>query len=790
METLTNPNNLPAPLSSFIGREQQIAEVKQLLSANRLFTLSGSGGCGKTRLALKVAQELLGDFEDGTWFIEFASLSEPALVPQTVASTLGVYEQSGRAFLDVLCDYILSRQVLFVFDNCEHLISSCARLTEEILQKCNNVKILATSREALGITGEVIWLVPPLSLPDLQPWANPESALEAIKAYEKSESVQLFVARARTISSGFSLTGENGAWVANICRHLDGMPLAIELAAARVRSLSVQQIAQRLDDRFHLLTVGSRTAPPRQQTLAATLDWSYALLSAREQEVLQRLSVFAGGATLQAAEAVCASDEVESAGVLDALSHLVDKSLVIMDESQHGETRYHLLETIREYARERLLESDERANTCTRHLEYFVRLAELAEPKLEGGEQGNWLKRLQLESDNLRAALIWSLENDSETALRLAGALGQFWFMRGHHFGEGKVWLERAISRVTTSGQEALRAKAFNWLGTLAFFHGDYALARSAYQNSLRLYQILNDRDGIAQSAYYLADAAASQGDPAARDLFSAARVFAEENLAHLRQQGDQWKMARALNFLGEMARIERDHLAARACYEESLMVRRELGDQRGVAISLFNLGYVAQGQGDRQQASDFFTESLAFFQQLGSTRGIVDCLAALAGLAGAVKQPERAARLFGAAEALHETIQAGLAASYPDRVEYDRSMAAVRSQLNEDVFSAIRAEGRTMTLEQAVKYALSKQDMPVQSVKEKLGGLTARECEAAMLIAQGKSNREIAEAMIVSVRTVETYVTRILNKLGFDSRVQIATWAIEKGLRPVTRDS
>jgi len=793
MKPLTNSrlDNLPTPLSAFIGREQEITEVKKLLSANRLFTLSGPGGCGKTRLALKVAQELLGDFEDGIWFIDLASLYEPALVPQTVASTLGVYEQSGRTFLEVLSDYLLSRRVLLVFDNCEHLISPCARLAEGILQKCTDVKILATSREALGITGEFIWLVPPLSLPDLQPWANPGQAVEAVQTYEKSESVQLFVARAQAISSGFGLTSENGGWVANICRHLDGMPLAIELAAARVRSLSVQQIAQRLDDRFHLLTGGSRTAPHRQQTLAATLDWSYALLSVKEQKVLQRLSVFAGGATLTAAESICAGEGVESAEALDTLSHLVDKNLVTVDRPERGEPRYRLLETIREYARARLLESGEQERIHSQHLDYFLQVAEEAEPKLEGSDQAAWISRLQLEPDNLRAALAWSLENNPGAALRLAGALGQFWLMRGHHFGEGKEWLEKAISRTKTSEQEALRAKAFNWLGTLAFYHGDYARARSAYEDSLRLYQSVHDTYGVAESSYFLADAAAMQGDAAARNLFAAARSYFESNLASLREKGDEWKLARMLNSLGEIARIEGDYSAARSYYDESLILRRELGDQRGMAVSLINLGYVAHHQGDYQNAAESFEESLARFQQLESTRGIIDCLAALAGVAGAKKQPERATRLFGAAQALHETIHAGLAAAYPDRVEYDRSMAAVRSQLTDDAFSTFWAEGRTMTLEQAVDYALSDQDMAVSdtSFKEKFGNLTPREREAAALIAQGKSNREIAEAMIVSVRTVETYVTRILNKLGFDSRVQIATWAVEKGLSSSIKD-
>jgi DNA-binding CsgD family transcriptional regulator len=470
--------------------------------------------------------------------------------------------------------------------------------------------------------------------------------------------------------------------------------------------------------------------------------------------------------------------------VLDHLSHLVDKSLVVADQKSR-EMRYRMLETIRAYSLERLIDSGEIGEIQRRHLNWFATLAEQAEPELQGRNQGDWLERLVRENDNFRAALAWSLEGDTRMALRLAGSLGQFWFMRGHHFGEGKDWLEKALARSGKSEHVALRAKALQWLGNVAYYHGDYALARSVFENGLSLYQKLDDKDGVAQCSYFLADVAARQGDAEAPIFYAMARSFSEESLAGLREQGDQWKIARTLNLLGEMERVEGHYLTARTYYEESLTVRRELGDQRGMAVSLINLGHCAHHQGDYKQAVNIFEESLALFQQLGSPRGIIDCLAALAGVAVAEKKLERAARLFGAAEALHESIHAGLAAEYPDRIEYDRSIAVVRSQLSEDAFAAAWLKGRAMTLEQAVDYAFSAYEVPISdfSLKEKFGGLTAREREAAALIAQGKSNREIAEAMVVGVRMVETYVTRILNKLGFDSRVQIATWVIEKGL-------
>ncbi len=347
------PNNLITPISSFIGREKDIAGVKQWLRDYRLVTLTGPGGCGKTRLAIRVASELTTAHEHGIWMVEFASLSDPALIPQAVASVLGVREYPGAALSQILVDFLSSRRSLLVFDNCEHLVSDIANLADNLLRFCPNLSILATSREELGIPGEAIWGVPPLSLPIQQPWTDPAGAAQTVASYLKSESVQLFLARVAAVSPGFTLTIENGPWVAEICRHLDGMPLAIELAAARVRSLSVQQISERLDDRFNLLTAGSRTAPLRQQTLAATLDWSYALLSEAERRVLQRLSVFAGGAGLEAAEAVCNCECVKPDEILDVLSHLVDKSLVVTDQNS-AETRYRLLETIRQYAREKL----------------------------------------------------------------------------------------------------------------------------------------------------------------------------------------------------------------------------------------------------------------------------------------------------------------------------------------------------------------------------------------------------------------------------------------------------
>jgi predicted ATPase len=423
------PNNLPTQLSSFVGREKELAEVRRLLKDTRLLTLTGAGGCGKTRLALAAADELVETFEDGVWLVDLAPLSDPSLVPQAIASAPGVREQPGRSLTETLSDYLASRKVLLVLDNCEHLIESCAELAEFLLRSCPGLWVLATSREALGIAGEVAWPVPSLSLPDLRRVPN-------IDSLSRYEAARLFIDRAEAIKPTFALTEQNAPSVARICYRLDGIPLAIELAAARTKVLSVEEISERLDDCFGLLTTGNRTALPRQRTLYATMVWSHELLSEQEQILFRRLSVFAGGFTLQAAEAVCAGDDLERNEVLDLLSHLVDKSLVIMRENSTG-TRYRLLETVRQYGRERLKESEDEVEQ--RHAGFFVGLAEEAEGELSGSDQARWLTLLQSEHDNLRAALSWSLgeKRNIELGVRLAAALWLFWFARGY-LSEGR----------------------------------------------------------------------------------------------------------------------------------------------------------------------------------------------------------------------------------------------------------------------------------------------------------------------------------------------------------------
>ncbi|HLK56982.1 MAG TPA: BTAD domain-containing putative transcriptional regulator, partial [Chthonomonadaceae bacterium] len=471
----TRPNNLPIPVTSFIGREAERETIQQLLSASRLVTLTGAGGCGKTRLALRVAADVLQSdtaYPDGVWLGELASLSDAALAPQRVSEALGLSDKPDQSFQETLLDHLKPRQLLLLLDNCEHLLSACAPLAGEILQHCAGVRILATSRQALGIQGESLYQVPSLRQPD--PRDLPQDKKEIVAAVAGYDAVRLFVERASAQRSDFALTEQNARAVAEVCHRLDGIPLAIELAAARIGALTPAQIAARLDDRFGLLTGGSRTALPRQQTLKATLDWSYHLLSDPERILLRRLCVFSGGWTLEAAEQVCAGDGIASGEVLDLLSSLVDKSLVGFEVGMRGEGRYHLLETLRQYSRERLKERQEEKALRNRHLEFFLALAEDAERRHIEEDLAGWL---ETEHDNLRLALAWcKQEGEIEYRLRLSGSLWWFWWMRGYA-GEGRATLTEALAHAEASGRTGVRAKALRAAGVLAGIQGDHEAA-------------------------------------------------------------------------------------------------------------------------------------------------------------------------------------------------------------------------------------------------------------------------------------------------------------------------
>jgi predicted ATPase/class 3 adenylate cyclase len=725
------PNNLPQQVTSFIGREKELAELRRRLAINRLLTLSGSGGCGKTRLCLQVAADALEQFPDGVWLVELASLVDPGLVAQTVATVLGLKEAPGKPIRQTLTDYLKDKRLLLLLDNCEHLLDSCAQLADAFLRQCPQVKILASSRQALGMGGEQAYRVPSLSLPDPKQTQTPASIAPF-------EAVQLFTDRALLARPDFKVTHQNAAMLASICNRLDGIPLAIELAAARVRALSVEEINSKLDQRFLLLRGGSRTALPRQQRLRWLIDWSYDLLNDPEKRLLQRLSIFSGGWTLAAAEQVCVDDGVRDTDVLDLLTSLCDKSLVLVEQND-GHYRYRLLETVRQYARDRLLESGDGEAVRDRHVDHFLALAEEAEPKLTGAEQAEWLQRLDEEHDNLRSALTWSSGNDARTGLRLAGALWWFWYARGY-FGEGRSWLSGLLASAP-SAQAAARAKALNGAGRLARQQSDYPAAQALLNESLAIQRELGDRRGIATSLNNLGLMAWDQGD------YLSARTLYGESLAIRREFGDRWGIAVSLNNLGGVAFDEGDYVAARALHEESLLIRRELSDKRGIASSLGNLGNVAyaqghypasralfeesltisqevgdrQGigfslgtlgnvaaaQGDNASARTFFKQSLAIRMELGDRWGIAELLEGLSYVALALATPGRAIRIDGAAERLREEIGSPLPSN--ERPRYDRHVAAARAALGDDVaFGRAWQEGRALTLEQAIEIALA----------------------------------------------------------------------------------
>jgi predicted ATPase/DNA-binding SARP family transcriptional activator len=769
-------HNLPVPMTSFIGRRREVAEIEALLGranrGSRLLTLIGPGGGGKTRLALEVARELLriadrqsgseehepadpppeaglagraSPFPDGVWLVELAALADPALVTAAVARVLGVTETAGRRLAETLAEVLRPKRLLLLLDNCEHLADACAALAHTLLAAAPAIQILATSREALRVPGELLYRVPPLSLPAAAgaAAARDGSGEDAVAAAAASEAVQLLVDRIRWGEPAFTLTPDRADAVQQICRRLDGIPLAIELAAARAPVLGVAGVAARLGDALSLLRGGARGAEPRQQTLRAALDWSYALLPPAERTLLDRLAAFAGGWTLAAAEAVCgrpAPDRRSPApdGVLDLLARLLDKSLIQVAETD-GEVRYRLLEIVRQYAAERLDAGGEADGVRRRHAEHYLELAEAAAPELRGPRQVAWLDRLQAEHDNLRQAIDWSVAaGQAELALRLTGALWRFWYLRGHP-GEGRRWLAAALG-CNQEGLDGPRAQALLGAGALAHNQADFAAARPPLEEAVRLYRALRDSRGMYAALGSLAMVPLSQGDHgAARALLEealalarrlggtrgiaeclsnlgiaaleqgdllAAREYLEEALALKRQLGDRHAIAGGLGLLATLALSQGDHGAARSLLQESLAMAREVGNRQEVADQLRALGVAAQAQGDDAAARACFVESLTLKRDLGNRLGIAECLERLAALAGSRADPSRAARLFGAAEALRATIGAPLPPSASGA--HEREVALVRAALDPPLFAEATAAGRALSLDAAVAEALA----------------------------------------------------------------------------------
>jgi predicted ATPase/DNA-binding XRE family transcriptional regulator len=691
---LTVPTNLPLTLTSFVGRQREIATVRRLLGETRLLTLTGAGGCGKTRLALEVARVLtqeLDAYADGIWLAELAALGDGTLIPQALATVLGLREQSGESMLASLTTFLQPKRVLLLLDNCEHLVAACAGLAEALLRVCPHLSILATSREALGVGGERPWRVPSLRLPDAR-------GILTIKQTLESEAVALFVQRAQVVSADFTLTVQNCDLVAQVCRRLDGIPLALELAAARLAYLPLAGLGARLNDLFRLLTSGSRTALPRQQTLRATLDWSHDLLSELERSLFRRLSVFAAGWTLEAAEAICSSEGIAEVEVLDLLTGLVNKSLVTMEERVAG-ARYRLLETVRQYGQEQLATAGEAPRLRDRHLEWCLALAKQAEPWMAGPDLEGWLGRLDEELDNLRAALAWSTTGGSrpETGLWLAEALREFWFMRGH-VSEGRRWLEDLLQQVGAAAP-ATRARALDALGELVYYQGDAARSMALHEAAYALHSSEGNAQGATWTLAHLARVALSLGE------YQRATTLLDQVLPAHREHGDRHGLGWALSYVGYILQGQGDYAQEATRYEESLAVFQELGDKSGSSIQIANLANAARALGDYERAKQLYRESLSVRRAFVDKFGFALCFEGLAVVAAAEGQPSRAARLFGAAQRLHEA--SGTPVYFVNRTAYDRTVADARAALGEEAFATAWAEGRAMELDDAVALAL-----------------------------------------------------------------------------------
>ena len=690
LRSLSNqPNNLPLQLTSFVGREAEIEQVKTQFETCRIVTLSGAGGSGKTRLSLQIAAELLEDFPDGVWLVELATVNDSGQVWSAVAGVLGIQERRDHDLTSTLVEQIRSKKILIILDNCEHLVESCARLADLMLKSCPELKFITTSREALGIAGEVTFRVPPLEIPTLNVRQTPATL-------SHFAAVRLFIDRAVQAAPGFLVTNENAPALASVCRHLDGIPLAIELAAARIRSLSVDQIEARLVQRFSLLTGGSRVALPRQQTMRALIDWSYDLLQPDEKSVLQRLSVFSGGCDLESAEDVCSDGEIVGWQVSENLLALVDKSLVSIHELG-AVRRYLLLESIRDYARERLLESAQSTVYADRHFDYFFRLVRSAAPQMRGPEQRTWLTRLDMEWDNILAALGHGI--DTHDGLEMAGHLWWYWFFRGH-FTQGRALLTMALSKNPGAPPEA-RIRALGGAGVLAEQQGDYPKALEFHQECLRISQEIGDRLGLAMSFNAVGNVYGNQAQ------YDSAETYWKQAFAiwqDLEAEGDPATLsglAAALDNLGNVAFSRGQFVEARDYYLQGYEKRVRYGNPSLAAYSLVNLGTAEIKLGNYTSALAHFHQGLSISHDLKDLVGIGYFLFGLAELA----EPKLASRLLGRFDQLRDDIEICL--NEEERASHDALVEKLHSALTPDEFEDAWSEGRSMDLDQAVQEAL-----------------------------------------------------------------------------------
>jgi predicted ATPase/DNA-binding CsgD family transcriptional regulator len=798
-------HNLPSQISTFVGREHETRQVQRLLHAARLVTLSGAGGIGKTRLALEAASRVVDDYADGVWLVELGPVGDPAFVPQAVASALGLLEERGRPLVETLERTLRSMTCLLVIDNCEHLLAATTALADRLLRACPGLQVLATSREPLGLGGETVWRVPPLGLP------RGTAARRAAEA-ERSPAERLFFTRAAAALPGFDNAGQHGTSVQGICRRLDGIPLAIELAAACIAFLSPAQLLARLEESPGFLRGTDHTAPARHQTMVAAIEWSYNLLSEDERRLFVRLSAFAGGFSLEAAEFVCSGLELEPERSLDLLRQLVTKSLVVVESGKTGVLRYRLLEPLRNFGVQLLRDIGEEDGVQQQHAAFYVALAQRSNLALLPGAGGPWLEPMARDHDNLQSAVRWLFDKGhAEDAQQVGTAVAEVWRQRGH-IGEARALVAQLISLPGAGEQTVPRAGLLLLAGQLASFQGDNASARVLLEQSVMLCRVLQLPAGLARTLARLAEIERAQGrydvahslveagvlavppsDDRSGPVFQAgcrfwhaliyldeaeyerADALARELLPALDAGGWTRIAGHALLVLGVCAAQQGDLARARQRLEESL-AKWNQSDRWGAARALIELGRLALGRGDYEHAGARLAECLALSRDLGdpwSAAGGLEVSAVLASRAG---HPARAVRLAEAAAAARDRAQ--VVQSPRERAWLGEHLGAVERSLPRSRYVAERQAGRTMTLEQAVELAL------IRDRNDDLSTLTPREREVARLLSGGCSDARIAQALVISRRTAEVHVRNILGKLGLTSRAQIAVWAVDRGLR------